>query len=139
MSEPTPAQMNCGYCLYGPPAICTCGTCTVDPADYEDDFEPDEDEEEFDCHLMPNGQCLAAGSEDCDWNCPYRDSEHYAGSKAWMRAKGSACQSCGADIDDGQEPGHPRTCRKCSGLGKHEDETGFDPADQPDAGGPAGR
>jgi hypothetical protein len=28
-SEPTPAQMQCGYCLYGPPAICTCGTCDV--------------------------------------------------------------------------------------------------------------
>jgi hypothetical protein len=27
MSEPTSAQMNCGRCLYGPPAICTCGTC----------------------------------------------------------------------------------------------------------------
>jgi hypothetical protein len=27
MSEPTEAQMSCGFCLYGPPAYCTCGTC----------------------------------------------------------------------------------------------------------------
>lgn len=25
--EPTDAQMSCGLVLYGPPAICTCGTC----------------------------------------------------------------------------------------------------------------
>ena len=24
----------------------------------------------FDCGLMPNGQCLKAGSEECDWECP---------------------------------------------------------------------
>lgn len=27
MAEPTEAQMSCGQALYGPPAICTCGTC----------------------------------------------------------------------------------------------------------------
>ncbi len=27
MSEPTPEQMRCGCALYGPPALCTCGTC----------------------------------------------------------------------------------------------------------------
>lgn len=32
MTEPTPDQLNCGHCLYGPPAICTCGTC--DTKDY---------------------------------------------------------------------------------------------------------
>ena len=25
--ELTEAQLSCGYCLYGPPALCTCGTC----------------------------------------------------------------------------------------------------------------
>lgn len=29
MTEPTPAQMNCGHALYGPPALCTCGTCGI--------------------------------------------------------------------------------------------------------------
>lgn len=23
----TALQLSCGFCLYGPPAICTCGTC----------------------------------------------------------------------------------------------------------------
>lgn len=27
LPEPTPAQMSCGFALYGPPALCTCGTC----------------------------------------------------------------------------------------------------------------
>jgi len=30
-AEPTPEQMRCGRCLYGPPALCTCGTCPPDP------------------------------------------------------------------------------------------------------------
>lgn len=29
MTEPTPEQMRCGYALYGPPALCTCGICRV--------------------------------------------------------------------------------------------------------------
>ena len=33
-----------------------------------DDF--DEFDEEFDCGMMPNGQCSKAGSEECDWDCP---------------------------------------------------------------------
>jgi hypothetical protein len=78
--------------------------------DYFDMLNDEEEEEEFDCHLGADGQCLAAGSEDCDWNCPYRDSEHFAGSKAWMKAKGSACRECGTEIEDGLEPGHPRAC-----------------------------
>ncbi len=31
----TPEQQDCGYALYGPPALCTCGTCDVDPEDQE--------------------------------------------------------------------------------------------------------
>lgn len=35
------------------------------------------DEDEFDCHMGPDGQCGAAGSEMCDFECPtmraYRD------------------------------------------------------------------
>lgn len=27
--EPTPEQLSCGFALYGPPAICTCGTCLL--------------------------------------------------------------------------------------------------------------
>lgn len=56
--------------------------------DYNHDLDDecdDELEDEFDCHLMPDGQCLAAGSEWCDWECPYRDSELFAGSDAWNK------------------------------------------------------
>lgn len=45
------------------------------PIDDEDDFE-DEDEGEFysGCMLMADGQCLKAGSEECDWMCGALDS-----------------------------------------------------------------
>lgn len=39
MSNPTPAQMNCGRCLYGPPALCTCGTCPPDEGEDECEHE----------------------------------------------------------------------------------------------------
>lgn len=88
-----------------------------DPGEDDDYFDmlndEQDEEEEFDCHLGEDGQCAAAGSEDCDWNCPYRDSELFAGSKAWMKARGSACHKCGAEIEDGEEPGTPRECGKC--------------------------
>lgn len=115
MSEPTAEQMNCGYCLYGPPALCTCGTCPVQADDYDDDdFDDLEDEDDFeDCGLMPDGQCGLAGTEHCDFSCPNRDSDLFAGSKAWMKAHGSACHKCGAEIEDGEEPGTPRQCGNC--------------------------
>lgn len=28
------------------------------------------DEEYDDCHMLPDGICMAAGSEYCDWECP---------------------------------------------------------------------
>jgi hypothetical protein len=37
-----------------------------DPHDDFDDDEIDEDE----CRMMSDGQCLLAGSEWCDWECP---------------------------------------------------------------------
>jgi hypothetical protein len=80
--------------------------------DYDDDSD-DPEEDDFDCGLMADGQCTMAGSEDCDFSCPNRDSELFAGSKAWMKAHGSACHKCGAEIEDGEEPGTPRECGKC--------------------------
>ena len=44
----------------------------------QDDFDfyvddPDEDEfESFDCAMDRNGHCGKAGSEQCDWECPYQ-------------------------------------------------------------------
>lgn len=54
--------------------------------DDDDDDHDFEDEFEFDCALGPDGQCLKAGSEECDWDCPNRNSEHFAGSAAWIAA-----------------------------------------------------
>lgn len=50
-----------------------CAACIAD------DMEPDEEREDdpdqvfldFVCGMLPNGQCMLAGSEDCDWECPY--------------------------------------------------------------------
>lgn len=82
-----------------------------DDDDYDDDFEDEDDL--FDCHLMADGLCGKAGSEECDWECPLRNSEFFAGSEAWMRKHGSACHNCGVAFEDGEEPGHQRTCQNC--------------------------
>ncbi len=29
----------------------------------------DDDDEYEDCALMPDGQCMKAGTEECDWDC----------------------------------------------------------------------
>lgn len=40
--------------------------------DYDD--EPDfDDEEDFDCGMTRAGYCTKAGSEECDWECPYSE------------------------------------------------------------------
>jgi hypothetical protein len=53
---------------------------------YDEPDEIDPDEEALDeCRLMPDGQCLLAGSEQCDFECPMRDSEFFAGSAAWNK------------------------------------------------------
>lgn len=38
-----------------------------DDEDYDEDSEEPSD---YDCHMMTDGTCLAAGSEECDWECP---------------------------------------------------------------------
>lgn len=43
--------------------------CFDDDLDREDD---DELEDFFDCHMDRRGHCGAAGSEDCEFECPYR-------------------------------------------------------------------
>lgn len=45
-----------------------CRACIIDDFD-----EPDSDdgpEFEFDCGMMPDGTCMLAGTEECDWECP---------------------------------------------------------------------
>lgn len=57
-----------------------------------DDHDEIDDEDgvwrEDECGLGSDGQCSMAGSEHCDFCCPNRDSELFAGSKAWCRAHG---------------------------------------------------
>lgn len=59
----------------------------MDEDEFDDEYgddEPDEDDW-LDCGLMDDGQCMNAGSEQCDFECPYRDSELFAGSAAWNK------------------------------------------------------
>lgn len=54
-------------------------------ADYDETCVEDEDEfDDYDCGLMRDGQCTKAGSEECDFSCPNRESELFAGSAAWI-------------------------------------------------------
>ena len=39
----------------------------------------------LDCGLSADGQCSMAGSEECDWECPYSHGEFYAGSSLWCK------------------------------------------------------
>jgi hypothetical protein len=47
---------------------------------YDDEIELDE-YEAFDCHMDRSGHCGAAGSEDCEFECPYR-RDQYARERA---------------------------------------------------------
>lgn len=57
--------------------------------DFYDEYD-DEDEldREHDCGLMDDGQCMLSGTEWCDFECPFRDSELFAGSAAWLKKLG---------------------------------------------------
>lgn len=48
----------------------------MDDYEFTLDYEPEndlEDEDDFDCGFIPGKGCLMAGTEDCDFDCPYRD------------------------------------------------------------------
>lgn len=55
----------------------------------DDDAEDGDDLLEQECGLMHDGQCAMAGTEHCDFTCPYRDSEDFAGSAAWNKKHGA--------------------------------------------------
>jgi len=62
----------CPECYAGMHVECIGQGCYCDcQFDLEDDF--DETEPLFDCHMDRNGFCGKAGSEECDFECPYRD------------------------------------------------------------------
>jgi hypothetical protein len=51
----------------------------IPPWAYDDNQDDGEDDEwEFDCHMYPDGQCGAAGSENCEFECPYRAMQRRA-------------------------------------------------------------
>lgn len=62
----------------------------IDDHLYQDDDDGDEldpmDELAQECGLGDDGQCAMAGTDHCDFTCPWRNSEDFAGSAAW-RAK----------------------------------------------------
>ena len=43
----------------------------------DDSYDHDDDDpwETFDCHMDRDGYCGKAGSEECEFECPYRDLE----------------------------------------------------------------
>jgi hypothetical protein len=53
----------------------------LDDSIWEDDDEPYEDDPADECGLMHDGQCMLAGTEWCDFECPFRDSPDYAGNR----------------------------------------------------------
>lgn len=47
-----------------------------DDRDYYDSLPDDDGSEfEFDCAMDARGNCGKAGSEECDWECPYRNAK----------------------------------------------------------------
>lgn len=48
---------------------------TDELTEYDDEIELDE-YEAFDCHMDRSGHCGAAGSEDCEFECPYRRDQY---------------------------------------------------------------
>jgi hypothetical protein len=58
----------------------------------DDDNEYDSDDDDWldmECGLRADGQCGMAGTEHCDFSCPNRDSEDFAGSAAWNKKHGA--------------------------------------------------
>lgn len=49
----------------------------TDPMDWED--EPEDEDEFFDCSMGPDGYCGEAGSEWCEFECPFRARQRSAG------------------------------------------------------------
>lgn len=47
--------------------------------DYADDLDEEDGDDfaEMNCGLMANGQCGQAGTEWCDWSCPFADEARH--------------------------------------------------------------
>lgn len=62
-----------GTCDCGrPQGQCVKGDSEHCPALDDDDFDDDDEGfDEMNCGKVPGGGCLLAGTEWCDWSCPY--------------------------------------------------------------------
>jgi hypothetical protein len=60
----------------------------LDPDDEEDDFEREMDE----CGQIRGGGCMYAGTEYCDWECPF-SRQMYANASRNRDARGRFCKS----------------------------------------------
>jgi hypothetical protein len=58
-----------------------------DEWDDDPEFDDAEDDEFFDCGMTPDGQCMKAGSEECDWECPIMADIHRAEAKRKAKKK----------------------------------------------------
>lgn len=59
--------------------------------EFDDDNEFDDNEDDWleqECGLRHDGQCSQAGTEHCDFTCPWRNSEDFVGSAAWNKKHG---------------------------------------------------
>jgi len=48
-----------------------CDRCAAEEIEDREAEEDSGPEFAFDCGLLPDGTCMLAGTEDCDWECPY--------------------------------------------------------------------
>jgi len=49
-----------------------CDRCAADEIEDRDEaLDAEPPDFEFGCGMMPDGTCMLAGTEDCDWECPY--------------------------------------------------------------------
>lgn len=60
----------------------------TEPEDDWDDDAPEDDDLDFDCGVGDDGLCQYAGSEWCDFECPFRDLE-------WTSAPKWTCDEVG--------------------------------------------
>jgi hypothetical protein len=60
---------------------------------YDEPYDDEEEEEFFDCHMGADGNCGAAGSEECEFECPYRADQI---RKAERRERDAECIRGGA-------------------------------------------
>lgn len=65
--------------------------------DFYDDLE---DDPYIDCGLNPDGQCMKAGTEECDWECPNSHGEFYAGSELWNKKHDAGVPVDGCDCTE---------------------------------------